>query len=377
MLKKLWNKALLYFSGLTSAGKNIETQVFSNVGSNSSVGGSVISQDVNQVATSVANALLRGELTEEVKELRHRNYKVDREAKKYKYYSPTLALKKKEGKDNKFIQYENEDGLEVITIQDNYPLSEDVLKGIQQIENGGRGEKQKYKVEIERSCTPRFKVEEFLKRIVVKRVEGSHAILDMYFSMYPEQFFNNSEDKSFRSKAFIKEIEKIKVGGKTPDTLWFDTLRFVTKNAYRQDDLMEFLFKTIFFKNVIEYDGFYILRFSAVIEREGIDLTKPFFNSKMEEKYETKADKKVVYDLSGDEQIVKYKCTDCGKVVEFNTKVMGELPISEAREIDEDEREEWGVTEYFDMQIIEQTLGKRLCKSCLRKYIHNKDKETK
>lgn len=377
MLKKLWNKALLYFSGLTSAGKNIETQVFSNVGSNSSVGGSVISQDVNQGTTSVANALLRGELTEEVKELRHRNYKVDREAKKYKYYSPTLALKKKEGKDNKFIKYENEDGLEVITIQDNYPLSEDILKGLQQIDNGGRGEKQKYKIEIERSCTPRFKVEEFLKRIVVKRVEGSHTILDMYFSMYPEQFFNNSEDKSFRSKAFIKEIEKIKVGGRTPDTLWFDTLRFVTKNAYRQDDLMEFLFKSIFFKNVIEYDGFYILRFSAVIEREGIDLTKPFFNANMEEKYETKAEKKVVYDLSGDEPIVKYKCTDCGKVVEFNTKTMGELPISEAREIDEEEREEWGVTEYFDMQIIEQTLGKRLCKSCLRKYIYNKDKETK
>ena len=37
-------------------------------------------------------------LTEEVKQLRYRNYKVDREAKKYKYFAPTLALKKKEGK---------------------------------------------------------------------------------------------------------------------------------------------------------------------------------------------------------------------------------------------------------------------------------------
>ena len=53
---------------------------------------------------------------------------------------------------------------------------------------------------------------------------------------------------------------------------------------------------------------------------------------------------------------------------------MEEMPISEARDIDAEINEEdsWSVTEYMDMQIIEQTIGKKLCKSCLKKYIDNR-----
>lgn len=374
LFTKFFNEFKIWVHSLAAATKNVETQTLSQVNVDSVEGGINVVQDVNQGVHELAKALLRGELTEEVKQLRYRNYKIDREAKKYKYFSPTLALKKKEGKDNKFISFDKSDGLEVITIQYNYAISEDVLDAIKQIENGGRGKKTKYKFEFKRDFIPRFRMEEFAKKVVVKRLDETHAILDFYFSKYPERFFRRSDDKSFRSKVFIHEIESIRDKGVKSDMLDVEELRFVTNHAYKQDDLMEFVFKNIMFREVAEFDGDYILRFKASIEHDGIDLTAAFYNKEMAEKYENKEKKELVLDVSGGAPIETYVCSNCGKVVTFDTQKMEEMPISEARDIDTEINEEdfWSVTEYMDMQIIEQTIGKKLCKSCLKKYIDNR-----
>lgn len=372
------NNIKSFFINLVYATKNTEEQILKQSAIDGD-GGLTIVQDVNQGAHALSKALLRGELTEEVKQLRYRNYKVDREAKKYKYFAPTLALKKKEGKDNKFVSYDKSDGLEVITIQYNYALSEDVLDAINQIDNGGRGGETKYKIEIKRNFRPRFKIEEFLKKVVVKRFDETHAILDFYFSMYPERFFRTSDDKSFRSKPFIHEIENIRDNKIKSDILDMEQMRFVTSHAYKKDDLIEYVFRNLSFKEVVEFDGDYILRFKASIEHDGIDLTAPFYNREMDEKYKNKEKKELVLDLSGTVPVETYVCADCGKVVTFDCQKMDEMPISEAREIDEEYNEDdaWNVTEYMDMQIVEQTIGKKLCKKCLKKYIDKRGLDLK
>lgn len=381
-MKKWWinffNKIKFFFINLTFATKNTETQIFTQGGVDSTNGGTVIGQDVTQGTHALSKALLKGELTEEVKQLRYRTYKVDREAKKYKYFAPTLALKKKEGKDNKFVSYDKSDGLDVITIQYNYALSEDVLDAINQIDNGGRGDKTKYKFEIQRNFVPRFRIEEFLKKVVVKRFDDTHAILDFYFSKYPERFFNNSNDISFRSKAFINEIKRISNGGKS-DITEMEQMRFVTSHAYKQEDLIEFVFRNIWFREVVEFDGDYILRFKASIEHDGYDLTASYYNKTMDEKYKNNEKKEITIDITGKVPVETYVCSDCGKVVTFDTEKINEIPISEAREIDDEVNEDdsWDVTSYMDMQIVEQTIGKKLCKKCLKKYIDNRGLELK
>lgn len=375
----IWNSIEMFFMNLAVATKNVETQVLTQGGVDSANGGTTISQDVTQGTHALSRALLRGELTEEVKQLRYRTYKVDREAKKYKYFSPTLALKKKEGKDNKFISYDNSDGLDVITIQDCHPIIENIEDALNQIENGGRGEITKYNIEIERSFRPRFKIEEFLRKIVVKRFDDTHAILDFYFSKYPDKLFLNSNDKSFRSKVFIHEIESIKDKKVKSDMLDMEKLRFVTSHAYRQDDLIEFVFRNLFFREVKEFDGDYILQFKASIEHDGIDLTASYYNKTMDERYKNKEKKEVIFDITGSVPVETYVCADCGKEVTFDVNKMEEMPISEAREYDSEINEEdsWNVTEYFDMQLVEQTIGKKLCKNCLKKYLDNRGLELK
>lgn len=377
-LKKILHNIELFFINFAFATKNTETQIFTQGGVDSANGGIIMSQDVTQGTHALSKALLKGELTEEVKQLRYRTYKVDREAKKYKYFAPTLALKKKEGKDNKFVSYDKSDGLDVITIQYNYALSEDTLDAINQIENGGRGEKTKYKFEIKRNFVPRFRLEEFLKKVVVKRLDETHAILDFYFSQYPERFFNTSDDKSFRSKAFINELKRIRNGGKT-DVLDMEQMRFITSHAYKKDDLIEYVFRNLWYRETVEFDGDYILRFKASIEHDGYDLTASYYNKTMDEKYKNNEKKEVTIDITGSVPVETYTCADCGKVVTFDVKKMEEMPISEAREIDDEVNEDdsWDVTSYMDMQIVEQTIGKKLCKKCLKKYLDNRGLELK
>lgn len=377
-LKKILHNIESFFINFAFATKNTETQIFTQGGVDSANGGIIMSQDVTQGTHALSKALLKGELTEEVKQLRYRTYKVDREAKKYKYFAPTLALKKKEGKDNKFVSYDKSDGLDVITIQYNYALSEDTLDAINQIENGGRGEKTKYKFEIKRNFVPRFRLEEFLKKVVVKRLDETHAILDFYFSQYPERFFNTSDDKSFRSKAFINELKRIRNGGKS-DVLDMEQMRFVTSHAYKKDDLIEYVFRNLWYRETVEFDGDYILRFKASIEHDGYDLTASYYNKTMDEKYKNNEKKEVTIDITGSVPVETYTCADCGKVVTFDVKKMEEMPISEAREIDDEVNEDdsWDVTSYMDMQIVEQTIGKKLCKKCLKKYLDNRGLELK
>lgn len=382
-MKKFINKILanieLFFMNFMLATRNTEKQILTQGGVDSVSGNVNIGQDVNQGTHALSRALLRGELTEEVKQLRYRTYKVDREAKKYKYYAPTLALKKKEGKDNKFVSYDKSDGLEVITIQYNSAVGEDVKDAINQIENGGRGGETKYIFQIERNFRPRFRLEEFLKKVVVKRFDETHAILDFYFSKYPERFFNNSNDKSFRSKAFIHEIESIRDKHLKSDILDMEKMRFVTHHAYKKDDLIEYVFRNLWFKEVVEFDGDYILRFNASIEHDGIDLTAAYYNKEMDEKYKKHEKKETILDLVGEVPVQTYICADCGKEVTFDVSKMDEMPISEAREIDEeaDDDNSWNVTEYMDMQIVNETIGKMLCKKCLKKYLDNRGLELK
>jgi hypothetical protein len=377
-LKKILHNIESFFINFAFATKNTETQIFTQGGVDSANGGIIMSQDVTQGTHALSKALLKGELTEEVKQLRYRTYKVDREAKNYKYFAPTLALKKKEGKDNKFVSYDKSDGLDVITIQYNYALSEDTLDAINQIENGGRGEKTKYKFEIKRNFVPRFRLEEFLKKVVVKRLDETHAILDFYFSQYPERFFNTSDDKSFRSKAFINELKRIRNGGNS-DVLDMEQMRFITSHAYKKDDLIEYVFRNLWYRETVEFDGDYILRFKASIEHDGYDLTASYYNKTMDEKYKNNEKKEVTIDITGSVSVETYTCADCGKVVTFDVKKMEEMPISEAREIDDEVNEDdsWDVTSYMDMQIVEQTIGKKLCKKCLKKYLDNRGLELK
>ena len=359
-LRNIKNKIQMFFYGLFYGMKATEDTMFHQTGLSVGDGMSVIKEVEDK---RVSKALLKGEITQEVEELRYRTYKVDKESKTFEYFAPTLAMKR-DKQDTKFLKYDDRDGLELITVQPNDFLVETVGETLEQV--GGRGKRTEYRIKIKRNFVPRYKIEEYITRLDVKKLDDTHVILDMYVSIYPN-------DKDFKSKGFISEIKRIRDEKIKSDILDYEEISFVTNHAYKMDDMVKFVFRNIRFREIVEFDGHYIVRFKASVQEDIIDLTKIYYSKTMDEKYKNKEKKEVILNFSDYMVSNVYKCEECGKEVIMDNELIDRLNAYEGRDITQEKIEDENpqVLEFMDMQISEQTFGKRLCSECLKKYLKN------
>lgn len=264
-MKKIWAKILLFFYsfawGMKGGGKILNGS--NKEADDSDIGG--IEQQ--KEAKSVYADLLRGEVTQEVKELRHEMYYAERKSHDYEYSGNGRAVKK-----NNVFDYsgniDKSDGLKILIVQDNhedptslmdwgiYSMGENV--DLADIAKGNLATKaeRNFTISIKRDFIPSMRLEEYATKIVVKEINDKKVQIDIYVSQYERQF-----DR--RSRIFINEIDRIYMGDKRSDVIDFNELGFVSKNAYGSDDLIVYAFNNIQFDNIIKFDGSYVLKFIA------------------------------------------------------------------------------------------------------------------
>ena len=354
-MKKIFNWLSTLWHGLFYGMK--ATDEIMVTGNTDTIPGSAIIQEVND--HRVSKALLKGEVTQEVEELRYRTYKVDREAKQYEYIAPTLAFKR-DKQDSKFVSYEKNGDLELITIQPNETIVEEIAKSLGSV--GTYGQREEYLIKLKRKFFPRYRLEAYTKRLAVFKLDETHVILDFYVSKYPN-------DKDFKSKGFVREIEKIKDEQMHSDVLDIDNVSFTTSHAYKLNDLLQFEFNNLEFKGVSEFDGHYVIKFEACIVKNANDLIEQYYSASMEKKYQNKEKKDIALNLFDIPQTKVYKCECCGKEIVYDPIEMEEVTATKPREIDAETDSNTHTTEFMDVQIVQQTYGVLLCKDCLKKYL--------
>lgn len=382
-LRRLYNRINAYWIGLLYGLKETNDVVFTQAGNDVNAG-TEIQQQVSE--NRVSKDLLKGEVTQQVEELRYRTYKVDRESKQFEYFSPTKALRY-EKQDSKFVKYDNSDNLELITIQPNHAQTANVYDATKDIDfmqaelsdkqgnvkiNVGHFDVENtYNIKIERDFMPRFRLEVYTTRLVVKKLDDKdNMILDFYVSKYPQE-------KDMKSIYFIKEVEKMLSGYRQSDITSMSRISFVTSHAYGLNDMIEFKFDRIYFRDILEYDGHYVLKFKAHAYVNGKDQTDEYYSKTMDEKYKNHERKEVVLDaFGGGNKHETFICDECGKEIEYDTEAIDDMVATQGRDIMDDEIEEDnGIMSYIDLQIAEQTFGKKLCKDCLKKYLNNMNKQ--
>ena len=93
----------------------------------------------------------------------------------------------------------------------------------------------------------------------------------------------------------------------------------------------------------------------------------------MDEKYKNKERKEVILNFNDYLTSEVYKCEECGKEVIMDKELMDALEAYNGKDITNEEEiekeENPQVLEFMDMQISEQTFGKKLCSECLKKYL--------
>ena len=255
------------------------------------VGGKLGSDDgttINQQkeSKSLYEALLRGEVTQEVIEARHEMYYSERRSHDYIYNGGGRAAKL-----NRVFDYdgniENSDGHRVQIVQDNkldmanyedygIDINYEATNNIYGTIKNEDISKKAYTVKVLYDFIPKFRLEEHIKKVVVKICDDKR-IVDLYFSKYPIEF-----DRI--SRQFVNAMTAIYVGDVRSELLEINSISFVTKNAYGSDDLIRYSYNNFEFKDIIEFDGSYVLRFLCDVVEDGTDLIEEFYDETTEQK---------------------------------------------------------------------------------------------
>lgn len=228
--------------------------------------------------------ILEEKVTQEVEELRYTSYRVANESKKYRYVGNGKAVKKTESQlAERHVAVEESDNLPIILIQDNNVVCEDVYTLLKEVgEKKNKKKFQDFTIKIKRDIFPRFQIESYIRKLVLKQADGNYVI-DLYCSKYPSQF---SEKKD---KAFITELKKIQRGEvRNSDILDFSEISFVTSNAWGVDDWFKCSFIEFEFYGIIEFDGNYVIRLGCQPNVFMENLLDKVYSESAEKKYKNK-----------------------------------------------------------------------------------------
>ena len=293
--------------------------------------GTNIQQEVSD--QRVAKHLLKGEVTQEVEELRYRTYKVENEAKKYEYLGNGVAIKGNKTEKPK-------DRTKFKFTQENEGICESVLESLKQVGNNGI---ERYRFEIDYKEFVRFKVEKFATKIDVDINEETSKIeTTLHFNTEP-----NPYDAS--SMPFINELKKLlevkneHQAARNEIASSIMNLSFTTYKAYNEDDFVNYSFI-----NGAKFKGFkqegyeYLLTFTwNEYLRLPLDLESKYYSKSMAEKYAKNERKDANISLIDTER--KRYCSICGK----------EMSV-------------------YDADIQEADGQEPICKECMAKALKNK-----
>lgn len=305
-MRKFFNKIYLnitlffhgLFQGLRGADATMLSQVSGEDGDDQEISHKL---EIN----SVYNDLLREKKTQEVMETIDMSYRVAREANNYEVTLigdlgddsvgsekelSAIAVKKVAMKYDKHPEVFNERGYHVTLIQDNKKIQkksnfditvEDLKEAINT--NGGD-----YVSLIDiryNGFTPRFALQNFITKIVVRETKSGKLKLDLYLPTEAGQFTKTDA-------ILIAELHRIMDNKlKKTDFLDIQALSFTTDKAYGAEDYIWYNFAFLKFKKISIFDGSFVLTFE-VGATQNVDIVEEHKTESLSKKYEEMAPRK-------------------------------------------------------------------------------------
>jgi len=290
--------------------------------------GSGTRQTYNQ--GTLADALLRGEITLPVKELRWRLYKVLSESKSRTatitgYDKDDLPIVKtfsiEKYKLNKII-FDSEDPYPVELVVNNTPLTKSTFEAFDNFDSnyisGDTRPAPKQEmfeiigqemtgtsfthVEIPfddmmsefkdvktlfvvRESKPKFEIEFYAKKMLVRNISDTEKLLEFYVSEYPDEY-------NRKSRLFLSDVKKCIKNPRFSDLLEINKVGFISDKTIGCDDGLEYEYEITNFHKIVKFNGFYVIKFKAKPIINGEDVFSKYKLDELEERYENKEAKK-------------------------------------------------------------------------------------
>lgn len=314
MIKKISNFFARFFYGLGFGMKNAESEML--LSKNSSNSESSYVQQIKE--QNIGKDLLKGEVTQEVEDLRYSTYKVYKESNNYEYLGDGVAIKK-EKKDFNINNFS--------FVQRNKIFCKSVYESFEESVE----DMDKFTLTVVYETSPRFKIERFTECLTVRGVNGN---IDITFR------FNKAYDiNSPITRMFYNELMKLE-NTERGNEIYSDNITnlcFTTYKAQGEDDFIMYIFNNLQPKSYEFLEQYVNITFTTNdFTRQ--DLTEKFFSKNQQDKYTMKMSKDRTISFLVPES--KYRCSECGE--EMNQ---------------------------FDYEITSYDFGRGLCLKCLEKYL--------
>ena len=137
---------------------------------------------------------------------------------------------------------------------------------------------------LTRPNPPKFKLETFTKKLNIRTINKTEKLLEFYVSKYVDEYNRTS-------RLFISDIKKAIIEPDKSTILEFSGVNFITYKCMGVDDFLEFEYEIISFDKIIEYNGFYVVKFIAKVNVNGVDMLEKHRVAELDKKYENKQKK--------------------------------------------------------------------------------------
>lgn len=269
----------------------------------------------------LSDSLINGEITEEVKELRWRMYKVIKESANLKTdiidYDKdgmpiTKTFKTNKNKLDK-VKVDEYDVFKPILVVYNEEItlsSKDVLdmgeftnieekeykiydNDIEVLDSNSLGvlSNDQYEssvktyrpIKVERESVDIFNIEMYSKKLIVRDMEDGNFLLEFYISKYPN--FEN------RKTIFLTNFLKEALLGVKLSFFNLKKVSFLSDKTIGSDDNLYYEYEIINYDKTVSFNGFYVIKFKAKALTNGLDVTNVYINEALDIKYKNKMQK--------------------------------------------------------------------------------------
>ena len=137
---------------------------------------------------------------------------------------------------------------------------------------------------VDRELRPKFELEAYAKKMIVKKLDGDTRLLEFYVSVYPDTYKR-------RSRLLLTEIKKAMKNPRASDLLDINKIGFITEKTLGVPDGLEFEYEVINFDKIIEFNGNYVIKFLAKVIVGGDNIFEKYKLEELELRYVNKEPK--------------------------------------------------------------------------------------
>lgn len=295
MFSWLKRKLGIFYLGFS----NVEKNMLNNTGDSLDSG---VSKHQRLTQGRLSDALINGEVTEQVLELKWRTYKILDESQglstkivgydednlpitvttsifsnirklkvdEHDSYKPIMVIK------NEPIITSSTDMMNVLDVnEDNRDISFDTINSQNEVE---------FPIGVERDNITAMEIEKYSSKMVVRDMENEEYLLEFYVPIYSDEF-------NRKSKFVLSEIKKLIDKPTFSNLTNIKTVSFITNKSIGVKDNLYFEYEIKSFDKIVTFNGFYVIKFKSKAIKNGYNILLEHVHEQLEKKYNNKEKK--------------------------------------------------------------------------------------